>query len=463
MLAFLIAYCLLLLLVGAWASRSVLRAEDFFVAGRRLSPGLLFSTFLAANLGAGSTVGAAEFGYTSGLPAWWWVGSAGLGSLCLALLVGPRMHRVAKALNLYTVGDYLEARYGRATRLVAAAILLFGAPAILAGQIIALGLVLRVVAGVPEAWGTVLGGSVATLYFAMGGLRAAAWVNFVQVLVKVAGFLVAVPWVLRAAGGWSALAVAAPSEQSLSLFGAGGANTVHLLLMLAPAFVVSPGLVQKLYGARDEATVRRGVGLQGAALLGYAFLPVLLGMAARVYFPRLEDPGLALVQLFSEAAPAWLGALMLAAIFSAEVSSADAVLFMITTSLVRDILEPLRKKRHPDASLLPLARRSALVAGVLGTLLARQLQSVLTALSFFYSLLTITLFVPMLAGLFSRRPDQRTALLSIGCSLAAAGLARLAGDQSGGGWLHPVPVGIAASGAVFAAYAVVRRGRHSSE
>ena len=64
MLPALAAYCLALLLVGAFAARSVRRAEDFFVAGRSLPPALIFFTFLAANLGAGSTVGAAEFGYT---------------------------------------------------------------------------------------------------------------------------------------------------------------------------------------------------------------------------------------------------------------------------------------------------------------------------------------------------------------------------------------------------------------
>ncbi len=460
MLLFLTAYCSLLLLVGAFASRSVRRAEDFFVAGRNLPPSLLFSTFLAANLGAGSTVGAAEFGYTEGLAAWWWVGSAGIGSIALAFAVGPRMHRVAKRLDLYTVGDYLEARYGRATRLVTAAILLCGAPAILAGQIIAVGLVLRVVAGIPETWGAVLGGCVATLYFVMGGLRAAAWVNTVQVVVKVAGFAIAVPWMLRASGGWSALAGSAPSEQAMRIGSAGFAGTAQLVLMLAPAFVVSPGLVQKLFGARDESAVRTGVGLQGLALLGYAFLPVLLGMVARIHFPSLDDPGVALVRLFGEAAPAWLGALMLAAVFSAEVSSADAVLFMISTSAARDVLEPLSGGRLKDSALLARARQTAVVAGGAGILLARWFQSILSALGFFYSLLTITLFVPLLAGLFWNRPGQRTALAAIGCSLAAAGLSVLAPDALGG-WLGPVPAGIAASAAVYGARALAGPGGHA--
>ena len=448
MLLFLAAYCLLLILVGAFASRSVRRAEDFFVAGRRLPAALLFSTFLAANLGAGSTVGAAEFGYLSGLPAWWWVGSAGIGSLALAFVAGPRLHRAAKRLGLYTVGDFLEARYGRCTRVVAATVLLLGAPAILAGQIIAIGLALRVSAGIPDAWGTVLGGAVATLYFSMGGLRSAAWVNSLQVAVKVVGFAIAVPWMIRASGGWSAVADAAPSAGALSIGGAGANETSQLFLMLAPAFVVSPGLLQKLFGARDESAVRTGVGAQGAMLLGYAFLPVVLGMVARVHFPNLAEPGVALIRLFAESAPAWLGGLMLAAIVSAEISSADAVLFMISTSLARDVLEPLRGGHVEDRSLLSMARRSAVLAGAAGILLAHWFQSVLSALSFFYSLLTVTLFVPLLAGLFWKRPGQPTALVAIGCSLAAAGLAALRPNALAG-WAGPVPAGIAAGAAVF--------------
>lgn len=456
MALFLAAYCLLLLAVGALAGRSVRGADDFFVAGRSLPPALLFSTFLAANLGAGSTVGAAEFGYSSGLPAWWWVGSAGLGSLALAWTVGPRIHRAATALSLYTVGDYLEARYGRATRIATAAILLCGAPAILAGQIIAAGLVLRVSAGIPERPGVLLAGAIATAYFAMGGLRSAAWVNTVQVLVKVTGFVIAVPWMIRASGGWGAVAAAAPSEAALRIGGAGPWPTAQLALMLAPAFVVSPGLLQKLFGSKDEAGIRAGVGLQGAALLGYAFLPVLLGMTARIHFPDLPEPGLALIRLFDETAPAWLGLLMLAAILSAEISSADAVLFMITTSLVRDVLEPLRGGRVADRTLLSLARRAAVAAGVAGVLLAGYFRSVLKSLTFFYSLLTVTLFVPLVAGLYWKRPGQATALVAIAASLAAAGFSSVA-PAAPGASVGAVPAGILAGAAVFAARALVKR------
>ena len=50
------SYSLALMALGLWIGRRVRGASDFFVAGRQLGPGLIFSTMLAANIGAGSTV-----------------------------------------------------------------------------------------------------------------------------------------------------------------------------------------------------------------------------------------------------------------------------------------------------------------------------------------------------------------------------------------------------------------------
>src|SRR5678816_4796734 len=92
----LIAYSALFIGVGLFISRRVKKADDFLVAGRRLSPALIATTFLAANIGAGSTVGATGLGYQYGLAAWWWVGSAGIGTFILANTIGPKLWTLAK-------------------------------------------------------------------------------------------------------------------------------------------------------------------------------------------------------------------------------------------------------------------------------------------------------------------------------------------------------------------------------
>ncbi|HYE71863.1 MAG TPA: sodium:solute symporter family protein, partial [Blastocatellia bacterium] len=152
-LVILIAYAAMMIALGVVTARKVKASSDFFVAGRGLGAGLIATTLLAANIGAGSTVGAAGLGYRDGLSAWWWVGSAGIGSLILAFTVGPKIWRVAKENNLYTVGDYLEFRYSKTVRSLASALLWLGSLSILAGQLIAAAWLLNTVSGMSKPIG----------------------------------------------------------------------------------------------------------------------------------------------------------------------------------------------------------------------------------------------------------------------------------------------------------------------
>ena len=270
-LGILVAYSLTLMSLGLWIGRRVRGVSDFFVAGRSLGPGLIFSTMLAANIGAGSTVGATSTAYRTGLSAWWWVGSAAIGCFVLAMWVGPAMRRIAAAQNLRTVGDYLEFRYDARVRGVVAALLWIGALFILASQLIGLGWILNVVAGIPTPVGCAIGGIVITVYFAAGGLLTSAWVNVVQLSVKLIGFAVAVPIAVSWFGGWSAVAAVRADDTAYWTFA--GADAVKLVLLLAPAFIVSPGLLQKVFGAKDDRAVRVGVGLNALGLMLFAGVP----------------------------------------------------------------------------------------------------------------------------------------------------------------------------------------------
>ena len=219
---------------------------------------------LAANIGAGSTVGATSRGYLGGIAAWWWVGSAAIGSLALALWIGPAMRRVAAARGLRTVGDYLEDRYDSRVRAIVAALLWIGSLFILSAQLTAIGWILNVVAGTPRAAGCILGGIAITVYFTAGGLLTTAWVNVVQLTVKLAGFAIALPLALSMAGGWSAVSRVRGGDAAYWTFWRADAPGLLYLVLLVPAFIVSPGLLQKIFGARDDRAVRIGVGLNAA-------------------------------------------------------------------------------------------------------------------------------------------------------------------------------------------------------
>ncbi len=462
-LTVLIVYSIVLLALGLWIGRRVETSGTFFVAGRKLGPVLLFSTVLAANIGAGSTVGAAGLGYKHGLSAWWWVGSAGIGTLLLALWIGPRIWQLAREHELLTAGDYLEYRYGKSVRAVIAILLWLGTLAILAGQLIALSWILNIVAGIPKPIGCLIGGGVMTIYFTAGGLLTSAWVNMVQLMVLVIGFAVAFPWALSDAGGWAAVAAAVPTEGHLAFWG--GSSSWAYLALLVPAFMVSPGLLQKVYGARDERSIRLGVGAAGLVLMAFAAVPPVLGMIAHAYDPNLANAELALPLVLTTALPVALGSIGLAAVFSAEMSSADAILFMLATSLSKDLYKRFVRPQADDRQVLKVARYAALVGGALGVALAVVLPSVIGSLSIFYSLLGVSLFVPVVAGLKSRRVGTPEALAAIGGGVAVLIAARLAPwRESLGvtGWvasLSPNTWGLIAS-VIICLVVVVVRSRH---
>jgi solute:Na+ symporter, SSS family len=453
----LIVYALALIGLGLWISRRVKGSDSFFVGGRSFGPGLIFSTFLAANIGSGSIIGASGLGYRDGISAWWWVGSAGIGTLVLALWVGPRIWRIATKNGLYTAGDYLDLRYGPSVRLTIAALVWLMTLSLLSAQLIAMSQIMEYMLGTPRWTGALLGGVVMTVYFTAGGLLSSAWVNMVQLVVLLTGMAITVPLALSRAGGWAAIQAAAPTDPEWSNFMTGPESGWMIMAFLVPAFIFSPGLLQKSFGARDERSLRIGIGVQGLVLMVFAFVPVLIGMIARVYAPELANSEFAVQTVLTQGLPPLLGALGLAAIFSAEVSSADAGLFMLSTSLSKDIYKRFLVPDATDAQVLKVARGAAVAGGALGVLLAIVQPSVLGALTIFYVVLAVSLSVPLLAGLFSRHGGVPEALAAIGAGIALLVVNGLTGFTDTSRLLDPTLLGIGASLLAFVAVTVIRR------
>ena len=126
--------------------------------------------------------------------------------------------------------------------------------------------------------------------------------NLVQLTVKLVAFLVALPFAFHAIGGYDGLVAATDGGSYWSPWRGGASGWIYLA-MLGPSFFLSPGILQKVYGARDDRAVRIGVLANAAALFVFAFMPVLLGMIARGLHPGLPNIDLALPTLLVHDVP----------------------------------------------------------------------------------------------------------------------------------------------------------------
>jgi SSS family solute:Na+ symporter len=344
-----------------------------------------------------------------------------------------------------------------------ASLIWLGTLSILAGQLIAGAAVLSVVADLPRWAGVIISALVMTIYFVAGGLLSSAWVNAVQLVVLLGGFLIALPIVLANVGGLAALTSGprVPAHFSDFFYSAGPGSGWTRLILLGPAFVISPGLLQKAYGATNARAVRVGIGVQALVLALFAFIPALLGMAARVSNPGIESANLVLPTVLVDELPVYLGALALAAIFSAEVSTCDAILFMLATSLSQDLYKRFIRPEASDQQLLRVARGASIAGGIGGVILALQLSTVMQALDIFYALLTVSLLIPVVGGLYSRRAGAPEALSSIAAGVSTLLVIRfmLPGRYA---WLDPTLCGLIAAAVAFGLVMAVRQTRQSA-
>ncbi len=418
MLAFIVLYALILIALGAYIGRKAKTASDFFVAGRNFNSGLLFTTLIAANLGAGSTVGVAALAYRYGLSAWWWIGSAGIGSLILAFIVGPKIWRIARENNFYTLSDYLDKRYSKFFSGIISVMMSVGTLALFSGQLLGIAWILEVVAGLPKTYGVITGAVVTTLYFAAGGLLSGAMVNIVEVAVILAGFIVALPFVWNFSGGLEGIREHIKNPSYFDFYGMGSTAIIGYIVMLVPSFFISPGLIGKVFAAKDERSIKIGTALNGLVQLIFAIIPVIIGMAAFACFPDLTRADLALPTAMKNMMPFFAASMALAAIFAAEVSTADTVLYMLAGSLTNDIYKRFFNPKISDINLLKLSRAVTIVCGLLGIFLALRLESIISALTIFYSLMSVSLSAPLVFGLFTKKASNKGAVFA-----ALAGIA----------------------------------------
>jgi SSS family solute:Na+ symporter len=169
----------------------------------------------------------------------------------------------------------------------------------------------------------------------------------------------------------------------------------------------------------------------------------VLGLCAFAAMPHLANPELALPSAMKALLPEWLGIWTLASIFSAELSATDAILFMLSTSLAVDLYKTFLNPEASQQKMLWISRLTSVCAGVAGIALAVVLPSIIQAVSIFYGLIAVALFVPVLAGLYLKRVLAPAALSSIVAALTATLLAMRLTSGAGVGMLSPQGIGIA--------------------
>jgi Na+(H+)/acetate symporter ActP len=188
---------LITLLIGLRGVAAMRTTSDFLVASRRVSPLLNSAAVSGEYLSAASFLGVAGLVVKDGIGSLWYPVGFTAGYIAMLVLVAAPMRRS----GALTVPDFAEARLASpALRRVAAVVILVIGGLYLVPQFRTAGLVLSVVSGTPYWVGVVIAGAGVATTLALGGMRAATYVQAFQFVLKLVLFIVPAIWLLAVVG-----------------------------------------------------------------------------------------------------------------------------------------------------------------------------------------------------------------------------------------------------------------------
>jgi len=395
-----LAYFAFILFKGIRKSRQIKKPDDFLVAGRNIGWFFLMCTIGATVIGGGASIGAVGKTYEWGILMLFVSLGWYLQFVFSGLFVAPKFRKA----NLYTVAGYFEHRYGPKAAFGAFVLSLFFSIGVLGAQMVAFGKIIStMVPGIPYVWAVLIGGLMVTVYSTAGGLWAVIHTDVYQFIILICGFaltlFLCIPDLLDSGAQISA---SVPAE-FFSPHGAKGwmfLFSTFMVFLLGETF--SPAYATRFCVGKDIEQTKKGI--VGAGVFLAIVFPVVLffiALYARVHFPDI-DAEQALPRTIIKLNNPVVSGLIIAALMSAVMSSADSILNSSTAIFVKDLYERYVATGQPDAQKgLRLARYSSIVLGALGITLALVLPDIIDILLLTYNLWAPGIIVPVLFGVFS--------------------------------------------------------------
>jgi SSS family solute:Na+ symporter len=414
-------YMALMLGIGVYAARFNKGASDYFKGGNRV-PWLVagLSSFMSG-FSAWTFTGAAGLAYNRGLVAILiYVGNA------LCFLLGYWVFAVRwRRSRISTVMEYLNERFDERTRQAFSWCTVFFQLFTGATMLYGLGLFVASTCGLPLGWTIVGSGAVILAYCVVGGLWAVVITDFLQAVILMPFTLVMFVASLNRVGGLSGLLGGLPPEmKTVSGLGDMGWLYVACWTVMVSFGYNTAAMAQRYFCVDDERSARKVAFLCFSLFLLGAVIWFVPPLAMRVLYPDLRAvwPGLANPHEASYAVasltllPRGLVGIMLAAMFSATMSSLSGLFNVHAGVISRDIYETLVPRQRSERERLVVGWLATFGVGAAMTALAAYMaasgQSIFKVMVTFNTIISLAYGPPALLGLVVKRTPAWSGLAS---------------------------------------------------
>src|SRR5881296_2267425 len=376
--AVLLLYFVLIISIGLYMGRKEEDLKDFALGGRAIPWWAILASLIAAETTAATFFGTPGEGFTFRNYTYL---QLAIGTILARILVSYIFIKPYYDYKVYSIYEYLTARFGVPTKNAASAVFMFtrllASGARLYVAAIALALAYEMIRGVQpgqrETLFIYIGATIAVviltaIYTTLGGIKAVVWTDFIQASIMIGSALVALGLLYSAIpGGWQEI-VQRHGGFSVSDFITTGldpaksgwekwkgmfeieytifAGLIGSTFITMATHGTDQDMVQRMLTAVDIRRSRRSLVLSGIADIPIALTFLSIGLLLWVYYQAHPDPTLpttpneTFCHFILYQMPVGLRGLLIAGIFATAMGSLSTALNALATSFTRDWYEP---------------------------------------------------------------------------------------------------------------------------
>jgi solute:Na+ symporter, SSS family len=402
--------------------------DDYYVGGRKIGSTHIGLSVVATDVGGGFSIGLGGLGFIMGLAGSWMLFTGLVGAWLSAVILIPRVKQLEKTKTFYTFPQFLGSFYNPKVAFLAGIISAIGYLGFTSSQILA-GAILAEATFTPvldRQTALIIMGAIVIIYTAMGGIKAVIYTDTIQWIILMTGLIfIGIPIAYYSVGGMTVIREVLPPE----FFSMGNISWQQILnwaVTIIPIWFVGMTLYQRIYASRDKRQAQKAWYIAGLFEWPVmAFMGVLLGLFARVAVEQgmfgylgVEtasdiDAEQGLPMLLRTVLPVGLMGLMMAAYFSAIMSTADSCLMASSGNFLTDILTKWFRIPKSNKAFLLLSQALTFILGSIALLLATRMPNVLELMLYSYAFMVSGLFVPVIGALFLKKASPTAAFYAM--------------------------------------------------
>jgi solute:Na+ symporter, SSS family len=420
---FVIAYILVSVAIGLFAAKGVKNVKDYAVAGRHLPLPVVIATVFATWFGAEVVFGVSATFVQEGFNG---LAADPFGASMCLIIAGLFFSTKLYKLNIITLGDFYRMRYNRTVELLTTVAIVVSYLGWVAAQITALGLIFNILTNgaISQEIGMVIGTLIVLTYTALGGMLSIAILDFLQMIVIIAGLLYIANVVAGMTGGVAPVIAHAEAAGKLDFFPKDADVWLYITFIggwmtMMLGSIPQQDVFQRITSAKSAKVALWGSIIGATIYFCSAFIPMFIAYAGTIIDPSIfgklaeEDSQRVLPALVLQHTPLLAQVVFFGAVISAIMSTSSATLLAPSVTFAENFVKDFMP-HLTDKEMLKVMRLS--LVGFAICVLIYALNSDLSIFGMVESAYKVTLagaFVPLVFGAFWKRSSSQGALFAI--------------------------------------------------